>query len=743
MQFDLYATVILDQKKLKPLDYGIPTHMKTDVAEGSRVLVSLRKQVCKGTVLYVRDKSALKTVQPLLEVLMEKQKIPEDLFALANWMSKYYATPLRRCLNCILPSAVRDDKNAKQKIFIKRVLSKPKLIGKCAELRVKHPSQSVVCEEMLKHDKGVFLSDLLNDTKVSMSPIETLIKNGILKKELHTIDRTHLMNDEYFETLPKTLNDEQQKCFDSISKSLDSNEFHTHLIHGVTGSGKTEVYLQLMKQVIASGKSVIMLVPEIALTAQTIERIKGRFQTGVAILHYRLSDGEKLDAWRNIMNGKVNIVVGARSALFSPLPNLGLIVVDEEQDGSFKQTDDMPCYNARDVSIVRAKLNKCVAILGTATPSLESYKNAKEGKFHLNKMTTRASTSNLPTVSIIDMRLDREGSTNHRFFSQTLLTKMRQKVALGEQVILFLNRRGTYSTLKCENCEHVLECPHCDCTLTFHKSQHHLSCHVCGYTLSPPPTVCPSCHSGETIKFKAPGTDQIERSLNAMFPDIRTLRMDGDTTRKKGAHDRLFKQFRAGKADVLIGTQMIAKGLHFPSVTLVGVLNSDGSLNIPDFRSFENVFQLITQVSGRAGRSELPGEVIIQSRIPEHDIFRYASTEDYAGFYRSEIKSRKMFQYPPFSHLIKITFSGPDEKLTFEFGKAFHEALLSKLPIDFTLTPTVPCSLSKMKDRYRFQFFLKGEKVMMASQLIAKFDAETKRPKDIGIVIDVDPRDSL
>lgn len=742
MSFKLFATVIIDQKKIKPLDYGVPDHLKEHIHKGSRVLISLRNQMVKGTVLYVRGKTALSTVEPILDVLMEKQKIPEDLFALANWMAQYYATPLRKCLNAILPSAIRDEKTAKQQIFIKRSISKPQLIEWIASNRYKHPSQARVCELLLKNDPGLFLSDILDELNISASPVESLIKHSILKKEMHTIDRMHLLNDEYFQTHPKKLTEEQQKAFQSIAKHIDTNVFHTHLLHGITGSGKTEIYLQLIQKALDAKKSVIMLVPEIALTAQTIERIKGRFQSGVAILHYRLSDGEKRDTWKNILSGNIQIVVGARSAIFSPLPNLGLIIIDEEQDGSFKQSDEMPCYNGRDVAIMRAKLCQCVALLGSATPSLESYHNALNGKYHLSTLKTRASASLLPDVSIIDMQLDREKASQHRFFSETLLSKMRKKVALGEQVILFLNRRGTYSTLKCKECDYVAHCPHCDQTLTFYRSYQHLACHLCGYT-SLPPSICPSCQKGETIQFRSPGTDQIERSLNAMFPDIRTLRMDGDTTRKKGSHDRLFKQFRAGKADVLIGTQMIAKGLHFPSVTLVGVLNSDSSLNIPDFRSAEYAFQLITQVSGRAGRSELPGEVILQTRMPEHPIFTFASKEDYIGFYNQEVEGRKLFGYPPFAHLIKVVISHPDEATILTYGQDMRKKLIKRLPPTFTMTPFVPCMTAKIKDRYRFHFLIKGNPIALASHALKEIYDSLKIPKDLRCLIDVDPRETI
>ena len=736
--YERYATVIVDKQAIKPLDYGVPAHLLEKVNEGSRVLIPLRKQTLKGTVLYIRKKSALKKVQPLLDVIMDK--IPEDLFELANWMSQYYATPLRKVLSCMIPSPVRDDKQAKHQTWIKRAKSKPILIKHCAEIRAKHPSQAKVIEALLKHDKGLFLSDLLHETGVSQSPIDTLIKNKFLTKELHTVDRSLLLSHEYFQTQPKKLNDQQQQIYDSIS---DFSSFRTHLLHGITGSGKTEIYLQLIQKALDNNKGVIFLIPEIALTAQTIERIKSRFQTDISIIHSRLSDGERLDAWKKIRDGKSQIVVGARSAIFSPLPNLGLIIVDEEQDGSFKQTDEMPCYNGRDVAIMRAKQCNAVVLLGSATPSLESYYNALQNKYTLHTLTQRAASAHLPKVSIIDMRLDRESASRHPFFSETLLSKMRARAARGEQTILFLNRRGTYSTLKCQKCEHVIQCPHCDVSLTFHRSNNHLSCHLCGYTASPPPSSCPECKSTETIKFKGPGTDQVERSLNAMFPDIRTMRMDGDTTRKKGAHDQLFKQFRAGKADVLIGTQMIAKGLHFPAVTLVAVLNSDGALNIPDFRSHENVFQLTTQVAGRSGRSDLEGEVLLQTRMPDHPIFQYVTHEDFPGFYKNEVQTRKLFDYPPYGHLIKLTFSGPDDAITFDFGKTFRQTMLTQLPPHYTLTPIVPCTLARIKDRFRFQFFIKGKSIPTASKALQELNTKTKRPKEVGLVIDINPRDSL
>lgn len=742
MKFDLFATVLIDGLSLRPLDYGIPEEMKKTVQTGSRVLVALKNKITKGTVLFVRPKSPLKNILPLLEVVMDQQKIPSDLFDLANWMSTYYATPLRYCLNTILPSPVRDDKAAKQKTLIETLLSLPKTAEMAGQLREKHPSQAQILDTLLEHKGKLYLSDLLELSKISLSPVETLVKNKVLKKTLQTIDRTHLTEEEYFPTKPKALSKEQQEAFDAVSASIDKAIFAPYLLHGVTGSGKTEVYMQLIQKALDNDKSVILLVPEIALTAQTIERLKGRFQTRIAILHYRLSEGERLDAWKNIYSGETKIVVGARSAIFSPVKNLGLIIVDEEQENSYKQSDEMPCYNARDVAIMRAKLCNASIILGSATPSLESYYNASKGKYAFLTLKERAKGATLPKVHIVDMTSDREKGQSHPYFSQLLLSKIGERSLKGEQTILFLNRRGTYSLLKCQACDYTAACPHCDQNLTFHRSSQSLSCHICGFSLSPLPTTCPKCHKGETFKFHSPGTDQIERALNAMLPGISTLRMDADTTKKKGSHEELFKEFKSGKADVLIGTQMIAKGLHFPSVTLVGILNSDGALSIPDFRSHEQVFSLITQVSGRAGRSSLPGEVIIQTRSIHHPVIEAASKEDYPSFYQKEIESRALFEYPPFSHLIKCVISGEEEKETFAFGKDFRAHLLSLLPSLYSVTPLVPSGLAKVKDRYRFQFLIKGKQVMQASEILRKLFEEGKKPKGISLLIDVDPRET-
>ncbi len=457
------------------------------------------------------------------------------------------------------------------------------------------------------------------------------------------------------------------------------------------------MYIQAIDHALKLGKGTIMLVPEISLTAQTIQRFRSRFHEKIAILHSRLSHGERNDEWHKIRQGDAKIVIGARSALFSPVKDLGLIIVDEEHEQSYKQQDDAPSYQGRDVAVMRGKLSHSTVILGSATPSLESYYNAQKGKYILSVLTQRAEAASMPTVQIVDMKKEFEKAKGFTHFSDALLTGIKKRQEVGEQTILFLNRRGYHTNLLCQSCGKTVQCAHCDVSLTFHLEDNALACHLCGYRVSPPPKCCPHCQGSNPLKFKGAGTEQIEKALHAILPGIRTIRVDGDTTRHKGSHQRLLRDFGTGKADVMIGTQMIAKGLHFPEVTLVGVLNSDASLNIPDFRASETVFQLITQVSGRAGRGVVSGEVIIQTAMPDNTTIRLASEQDYVKFYEEEIIVRQLFNYPPFSQIAKLTFSGTDAKGTEKAAQRLRHELTARMPSEFELLPVVPVAMPKSK----------------------------------------------
>lgn len=732
-----YASVILDSNISKPLDYEIPTSLLEKIKPGIRVKVPLRGHLKKGYIFSIKDISEVKNPFFIDDIISE-EVISEDLFKLAVWMSRYYLTSLSKILTNIVPTSVRKNIQPKFHIYLTTAKTKKELATLCASLRKKSPSQANVLDIFLKTKKGILLSDLIKDSKITTSPINTLIKKNIIKSKKIILDESSLLlNYEYFQTPVKKLSQEQKICLDKITSSIENNLFDIHLIHGITGSGKTEVYMQAISHALKLDKTVIMLVPEIALTSQTIERFRSRFKEKIAIMHHKRSYGEKHLAWNDIKQGKAKIVIGARSAIFSPVQNLGLIIVDEEHDSSYKQTEEMPSYNAKHIAIIRGKFANAPIVLGSATPALESYYNAIENKYILSKLTTRPTKASLPSVKIIDMKTEFLKANGFTHFSSELLDGIISRHKKGEQTILFLNRRGFNSFLICKDCRNVIKCPHCDVSLTFHKKNNILMCHSCGFTSSPP-SICPKCKSKESIEYKGFGTEHIQRSLKAIFPEIRTLRIDQDTTRQKHSHEDLLKQFRSGKADVLIGTQMIVKGLHFPAVTLVGVLNSDSALNIPDFRSSERVFQLLCQVAGRAGREDLPGEVIIQTFMPNNPTLKLAAKQDFETFFKEEIEIRKLFDYPPFSHIVKILFSGKDENKTFQTATDFRNLLLKKVSASTKIHALIPPAHCKIKDLFRFQILLRSKKITpLLSQI--KEIKENFLSSSIKIFIDIDP----
>ncbi len=720
MSFASFAAVVLDGGPPKPLDYGIPADLVPIIVEGTRVGVPVRGKRRTGTVAKIKATPAFARVLPISEVLGDT--LPSDLLELAKWMSRYYFAPLNAVMRTLLPGTVRRETRAKEQFIVTPKATRETLRATCASLQEKAPAQARVLESLLKVKKEILLTELLENADTTRSTILALEKKGLVTLSKVVIDRSPLSEADYFPSYAKTLNPDQQKALDAIN---NASGFETFLLYGVTGSGKTEVYLQAIQHILDQNKSVIMLVPEIALTGQTVERFRSRFEGQVALLHHRLSEGERADEWQRIRTGRASIAIGPRSAIFSPLPNLGLVIVDEEHETSYKQSDGAPYYHARDVAVMRGHIAKAPVILGSATPSLESFHNAKTGKYTLLTLPSRADSANLPTVRLLPMQKGR-GS----LLSDDLLTAIEKRFKIGEQTLLFLNRRGYHSMQWCSGCKEPLRCPHCDLSLTFHRGHNSLSCHLCAYTLSPPPTHCPTCRS-ETLAFRGAGTEQVERALHAVFPDLRTLRVDADTTRHKGSHEKLLRQFRTGKADVLIGTQMIAKGLHFPQVTLVGVLNADISLHIPDFRSSERLFQLVTQVSGRSGRGQLAGEVLIQTWMPDNPTLLQAAAQDYDAFYTSEIETRELFSYPPFSHLVKITVSGEDPALAEQTAQSLHTSL--NLP-DNTL-PVAPSGYAKIKDRYRFQFLIRGPSIYAINAHLAKLSI----PRNPRVTIDIDP----
>lgn len=737
--FVAYASIVLDVAVDKTLDYGLTAEQHAIVQPGTRVQVPVRGHSRAGYVLDIKTHSPFKSVKPIEQILSDAPLLTPDLFQLALWVSRYYCAPLRDIFRILLPPGIRKGMAHKEQLFVMRNKTREELSTLCAQLRLKKPAQATILEAILPVKKGILLSKLLEETKGSRSSVEALAKQGLLTLDYVRIDRSPLVNEEYFPTKPKVLNPDQAAALKKIANSLQNQTFETHLLYGITGSGKTEVYLQAIEATLKADKSTIMLVPEISLTAQTIERFRSRFQEKIAILHHRLSQGERHDEWHHIRSGKAKIVIGARSAIFSPVMNLGLIIVDEEHEQSYKQSDLSPCYQARDVAVMRGKLTQSTVILGSATPSLESYYNAQSGKYTLSVLHQRAEAASLPSVTIVDMRKEFEKAKGYTHFSELLLNSIEKRYQQGEQTILFLNRRGYHTLLRCQDCQKTVKCAHCDVSMTFHLGDNCLSCHLCGYQLKPPPRECPTCKGKSPLKFRGAGTEQIERALHAIFPDIRTLRIDADTTKHKGSHQKLLRDFGTGKADILIGTQMIAKGLHFPEVTLVGVLNSDAGLNIPDFRASETVFQLITQVAGRSGRGVIPGEVIIQTAVPENATIQYAAHQDYVGFYQEEIATREIFRYPPFMHMAKLVFSGEQAEFTQKVAEQVRQALIQQLPPNFEFNPIVPCGYAKVKDLHRYQFLLRGPSLYPLNAALQNIQAQDLVPRKVRLFVDINP----
>ncbi|MBI3508294.1 MAG: primosomal protein N' [Chlamydiia bacterium] len=718
----LFVEVVLDQSLTKPLDYEVPLAWQQDAQIGVRVEVPLKTSVKKGTITQVKSHTQWPTVKSILRLLSSEKELSDSQWKLAQWMSHYYATPLQKVLKCFIPPHIRKEVQPKKQLWVTLLKSKEVALSYIEKNR--NTPQATVLEQLLATTRGIFFAEL----HVSKATLKPLLQDKWIAIESILTTEEFLLEEEFFPTQAKNFNPEQQSCFDAIAASLEKQCYETHLIQGITGSGKTEIYLQAIQKTLDLGRNAILLVPEISLTSQTIERFRSRFSEKIAILHHRRTLGERTHAWEELRSGKIRIAIGARSAVFCPIQKLGLIIVDEEHDGSYKQSEECPCYSARDVAIKRAHIEQAVALLGSATPAIESRYNADIGKYRLHKLQLRANAATLPTVQIVDMKQARQIAQGFTHFSPQLLDKIEQRLAQGEQTLLFLNKRGYHRQQVCAQCRAISKCPHCDLALTFHRQEHHLRCHLCDYQ-SPVHRTCPSCGAVESLSFKGFGTEHVERSLHAIFPDIRTLRMDRDTTRKKNSHEDLFKQFRSHKADVLIGTQMIAKGFHFPAVTLVGVLNPDSALMIPDFRSTEWAFQILTQVAGRAGRSQLPGEVIFQTFLPEHPVLHFAASQNYEAFYEAALAERKQFLYPPFCHLVKLVFSHTDPQKAEEQAHAvFH--ILSQCS-EIQALPVTTSGHPKISNQYYYQFIIKAKKVLSINNPLNNIQSKFK--------IDIDP----
>lgn len=724
----MYAKVIIEigvKNVDKMFTYIVPDNMKEDIKVGCRVKVKFGSMVLEGFVLELTN-AIDKVDYELKEIIELVDKIPilnKEMLELGKKIQEITLCSLISAYQVMLPKAL--------KASIKTNIN-TKLIRYAVSNR--KDMELITYIENTKYEKQrEFLKELIVKKKIKVDKLEsylnTLEKNGLIKF-IYEEDYRYKFNTNNSDTRV-ILNNEQEVCVNKVVNSFGISK--TFLLYGVTGSGKTEVYMNIIEKAINKGMSAIMLVPEISLTPQIVERFTLRFGDNIAILHSGLSDAEKYDEYRKITMGKVKIVVGARSAIFAPLTNIGIIIIDEEHTATYKQ-ENHPRYHARDIAILRSKYHNCPIVLGSATPSLESFARAMNKNYELLVMKKRANNMVLPDVHIVDMK--EEIKRGNYTFSKLLIDKINEKISKGEQVILLLNRRGYSPLIKCSKCGEVEKCPNCDISLTYHKSSDSLRCHYCNYTKKCP-SKCMKCGSTD-IKGIGLGTEKLEQEIIDKFK-ARVIRMDADTTSRKGMHEKIIKEFGEGKYDILLGTQMIAKGLDFPKVTLVGVINADMSLCVPDFRSSERTFQLLSQVSGRAGRGKYPGEVIIQTFNPEHYSIRYAKNHDYLNFYKEEMAIRKQLNYSPYYFITLVRISCKDYEEGFKHANKIKDYLEKNLSSDTILLGPTMASMFKINNIYNYQCIIKYKKDLKLKDTLINIDNIYKTNNKVNVEIDVDP----
>ncbi|QVY63234.1 primosomal protein N' [Cytobacillus gottheilii] len=759
------ASVIVDvpaKQTDKPFDYLIPEHLIEIIKPGMRVIVPFGPRKIQGFVVGIKAESDFKSLKELIEPMDLNPILNKELLSLGDWLSNHTLSYKISAYQAMLPAALKAkyEKKLKRIAVIEnldpsikplfsdrdsitweeatshasmRTLQKAvaegsiELIYEVKERVKKKKLKAIYCpdraqlenwikslpanaakqKEVLSYfqeqEGPIFQKEIEDVLEVSSAVIKGLVKKGMLSETYLEVYRDPFAERQFSSTVPLSLTEEQHNAIIPIWRSVEQHEHEVFLLYGVTGSGKTEVYLQSIQRVLEQGREAIVLVPEISLTPQMVTRFKGRFGDQVAVLHSGLSAGEKYDEWRKIQRKEVSVAVGARSAIFAPFENLGIIIIDEEHETSYKQEEN-PRYHARDVAIERAKTYRCPVVLGSATPALETFARAQKDVYKLLKLPKRMNNQALPAVTIIDMREElREG--NRSMFSRVLLDKLKERIEKKEQTVLFLNKRGHSSFVMCRDCGYVINCPNCDISLTYHQYSRQMKCHYCGHE-DHVPSVCPECQS-EHIRYFGTGTQKVEEELVKVLPEAKVIRMDVDTTSRKGAHEKLLNQFQEGQADILLGTQMIAKGLDFPNITLVGVLSADTMLHLPDFRSSEKTFQLLTQVSGRAGRHQLEGEVIIQTYTPEHYSVELAGTQDYDRFYDKEMMIRKIHKYPPFYYISLITVSHEQLMKAVAVTEKITGWVRAKLSDEAVVLGPVASPIPRINNRYRYQCLVK------------------------------------
>ena len=773
----MIARVSLEIALRKEFDYSIPTELADQIEVGTRVQVPFGARKIFGTVTALAEESAHANLKPILKVVGAQTLVTPKVLKLARWIGEYYCCAPETALKSVLPEAIRKEKEGWKKQLFVRALQ---LSGEFPKL----PKRQQDIWNIIEERREILLAELLELAETTAATVRKLEDRGLVEITSEISERDPYARETILPTQNIVLNPAQAKALGEITKAMDAeNSSRTFLLHGVTGSGKTEIYLQALAHALEQGKGAIVLVPEISLTPQTVERFKARFSSGklqtlIAVLHSHLSAGERHDEWHKIRQGRARIVIGARSAIFAPVEPLGLIIVDEEHETSYKQ-EEAPRYHARDVAIMRGQMENAVVVLGSATPSLESFYNCKRGKFSLLELPERVDNQKMPRVRVVDMRQAAHKEKGTPLFSPQLKEAITQRLERGEQTILFLNRRGYSTSLQCPKCGYVCNCPNCSLALTFHRQEQKLACHLCGH-VKKVPLVCPNekCKN-PAIRFSGTGTQKVEETLAKLFPKARIKRMDADTMKRKDDYRNVLGDFRAGKIDILVGTQMIAKGLHFPNVTLVGIIYADLALHQPDFRAGERTFQLLTQVAGRAGRGDVEGEVFVQAFAPFHPAIQYARRHDFNGFYEQEIEFREQLKYPPVSRVALLTLKGRNEKkvkfsaehLKRELEKNLGSAVAPAAAVDASSTATTaelfdegvkqntrgacapkknlfsdliiagpaPAPLLRAETYYRYQIMLRTRAMSALSRELARLIQSLVLPEDVTLAVDIDP----
>jgi primosomal protein N' (replication factor Y) (superfamily II helicase) len=716
-------------------DYEIPEPLMGRIMPGMPVLVDLKNRAVWGVAIQLKATSAYPNLKKVREAAIARWTDGDrSLIRLYEWIASYYQTELSALFRPLIKKHLV---NASAKIAVLYHCPLRTAEGTTEPLTA---AQAIAYEKIGHCTVPTSAAVIKERYGISAHMLAVLAAKGLCIKEERTILREAL--ELSIETRPDTmvLSDDQQNAVDAIKKEMLSAR-RPCLLHGITGSGKTFVYIELAKETLAAGKGVIILVPEISLTPQTIRRFREALGPVMTVIHSRMSDGERRDSLEELVTGRKRVVVGVRSVVLAPMENMGLIIVDEEHDASYKQSDTDPRYNARDVAVMRAHFQKALVVLGSATPCFESYHNALTGKYLLVPLSQRFGIARLPSVEIVDMAQEHR-EDNWTLLSRLLRRRITETLDAGRQVILLLNRRGFSTFLICKNCGHTYACPNCSVNLTYHKTSLDLKCHQCGFS-QPAPQTCPQCR-GEQIKFKGTGIQKAEEYLREQFPQGRILRMDQDTTRRKGAHIEILEQFSNKEADILLGTQMVAKGLHFPGVALVGVLQADIGLHFPDFRATEKTFQLLAQVAGRAGREDASGEVIIQTYFPQETGILAARGHDFIGFFNQEMENRQELGYPPFGKLLRILVTGEKEESVQAAIAGIARSIRGRLPGGSALLGPSPAVFSRLNGRFRYSLLLKSKSVKTV-QDIAGFIRKNlpKPPEGIRVVFDVDPVNML